>query len=389
MTDDATLRERLREASGVRPPDADLVRVARRGRRIRLRNVAAIAVSAAILASAVVVPLVALRQVQSDVSTGPAGPTRTVSGSGISAIVPTSWHARVRSTPGLGAPGRGGGVLEATTDRMPASDVAFGSVAWGRSHQRGDLWLWMQEVTAFCPCDGFPVVGSIPPFAADDWLVADPPGSDRETRLQQNEGGYLRPVTIEGRSFLIEALFTRRPAPPGQLAQVNDILASIRVAPLPLVWGLPPVTPVSFTPGRGRTAWEASGGNAAAWASTVAIDPRDLYDAAIYGTLTGTPTHTLGGLRDGEVVINASVWRPSHQVPGPPLRLSLGSVPPEDHWEGMPAPGLWRYRLTGMVGGHYADVSVYVTAHPSGSVFPFAQAMLRRLRFDGRPPPSP
>ncbi len=221
MADDTALKERLHNATHAPERAPGVAPIVRRARMLRSRRVAAAVAVTCLLAVAVATPMRALRHIGQ--ATTPAAGTR-VSAFGISANVPPGWSARIYAVPGYG----GAALYASTAGRLPDGPPLS---AWNAGH-RGGLAVGVVEVTGLCPCPGFPAADSIAAFAAGDWYQPSDGSTPVSYRVFQTNGGYLRPITIDGRSFLVWAtLPSRDAARPSQFQRIGALLDSVRITP--------------------------------------------------------------------------------------------------------------------------------------------------------------
>ena len=367
------LKERIRRALPDEQPAPDLDAVARRARRLRARRVAASALAGVLIVAAVVVPLAALRHLHAPST---AASTRHLQGAGMSVDVPPGWHARIVDLPGLG-----GTSLQASTVPLPRTTAPNWPV--GVPH---GVRVGVVEVTGLCPCRGFRHVETIGGFRSTDWYRPVPIGSNRETRVFQKEGGYLKLVTVgNGRAFVVWASFRWRPAPPHQLRQVDTLLSSIAIDPDPVAPSSGTSSPpVSFDPGDGgQTAWSAAAGEApTAWAWTVPLDTRDVIGAGLSSAFDYYPISTVDHLARGGVVVVATILPKVAGTPMGAWPARLGDAVPQAHWEGGEEQRIARYRVDVPVGrAQVAQVDVYFPTHrPTPRERLLARSILDRLK---------
>ncbi len=385
MSDDTRLKERLQAASSqIAPPPGELPPVLRRARRLRARRWVAGAVAGALILAAVVVPIAALRHLGRGAGLG-ASP---ISELGLSAEVPAGWHARILDLPGLGGPG-----LQAASGPLPEVGAFFDASSPGHGVRVG-----VTEISNLCPCGAFQREPAVAGFRASDWYRPDPVGSDRLTRVFQNEGGYVRLARIGGRSLVVWAKFPSRPAPPALLQQANALLDSVELGPKP-----PPRPPWSagarvwIAPGSSYgSAWSAATGEspteaptATAWSLPLATS--DLTETGLAGAFWFYPLMSVDHLpRDGVIVVATSLPRGQQDggrpLPNTPMRFQLSSASVEQHWEGAELPRVTRYTLQGRVGDRYGMVQAYFgTPHPTASQRALAQTIVDQVAFA---PPS-
>jgi hypothetical protein len=291
----------------------------------------------------------------------PAAPTF-----GITARMPDGWAARTTYHPGL----KGVSLVATTTSvHRAVPPFADGVPIAGPD----DAWVGVTEVSGLCPCGGFAPTTSVGTFAPSDWYRPDPIGSDRETRLFQNEGGYLRLVTVAGRAFVVWAQFPSRPASSDLLAQANDVLASIHIDPS--VGDVGRVRPPELMFGTDLTGYTQG----VAWASNRPFNTEDLVFTGLSGSLTELPFGTLDSLQHHQWLIVATSRRPSAGLLRPlPLHLWQGLI--VRRWEGAPR-GVIYYALSGLAGRRWIDVRAYFGSWaPTVEARFGAQAILDRLR---------
>lgn len=300
----------------------------------------------------------------------PAG--RHVSGFGVSAVAPSGW----RATLAWGS-GNDGVVLSAAprSDTVPRSpiDLAY-------QGNRAAAFVRVVEVTTLCPCSGFD--DAWPRFVPSDWYVPTPRGSDRTTRMWQNAGGYLRLVTVEGRSFVVLAYVGGRPSPSPALATIDAFLASIAVSDP----GSTP-TPASSVDFADSSGWRVMGSDPAtknqmtqAVASTTAFTTDELYFYALYGATPIIPFGSIASLGPTDAVVTVEIRTPSPRFLTRPAQIDLSSARCGRHFEGIPS-NAYQCELTGaMDRTHLLVIDVYSTSPLSASVRQRVQHLLDGLQ---------
>ena len=371
MADDTALKERLHNATHAPDRAPGVAPILRRARTLRLRKVAAAVTVTCLLAVAVAIPLRALRHLGQ--ATTPAAGTR-VSAFGISANVPPGWSARIYAVPGYG----GAALYDSTAGRLPDGPPLS---AWNAG-RRGGLAVGVVEVTGLCPCPGFPAADSIAAFAAGDWYQPSDGSTPVSYRVFQTNGGYLRPITIDGRSFLAWAtLPSRDAARPWQFQRIGTLLDSVRIAPeadQPDASTLP----VRFDGSSGSTGASTNASGGTAWASSTAFATDDLIQAGLSGQLAPWPNLTLQSLGPDDVVVVAWTRRGNaYGIMAPssndPLSLRLADARKTLPFEGEPRAPL---RLAGLDGGVPAVVNVYFgSRQPPSATRALTRSLLHRL----------
>ena len=269
----------------------------------------------------------------------------TIASHGISATLPPGWHGRA-----------GHGFLEAATVPLAPERGYIGTSTRPRL-RRGDVLVTLFENT-----------GAIGLTA----VSRRTPGPFRARELR---GSAVRNFRVARRVF---SLFveTGRGGAVGRLAQVNALLASLRVRQGDFYPGI--ARPPRFAPARGwhTGATRAQAAEAVnqleAWASTVPyLDP----------PLQLPPRKTLTRMRPGDVVISALAYRddrspPSRARPQPPFRVRSCS------WGGFEgAPRFPVCTIEGDRAGQY-DVELRIffgRARPTRADRARAQAELNRF----------
>jgi len=177
------------------------------------RNLAAVA-AAVLLLAAVVVPLALL----SRLGTGsrevrPGGPA-AIDRYGIRIDVPKGWDGRAFQSGDIR-------YLLLANFEIPEG-VGFASDLRDRL-DRGRMTVFLQELTEQCPCPGFD-------------LLQDPPsiGPFDITALEGVPSGHAlarRTFTVHDRWFELWVEFGTEPAPAPRVSEVNEALATLRIAP--------------------------------------------------------------------------------------------------------------------------------------------------------------
>jgi hypothetical protein len=276
----------------------------------------------------------------------------TIGSHGISAALPAGWHGRA-----------GHGFLEAATVPPAPERGSIGTSTRPRL-RHGDVLVTLFENTGAIGLTG--VSGQAP----------------RPFRARELRGSAVRNFRAGRRVF---SLFvqTGRGGAVGRLAQVNRLLASVRVRQGDFYPGT--VRPPRFVPARGwhtgRTkAQPAEALNrVAAWASTVPY---------LDAPFQIPPHRTFARMGPHDVAISVTAWRddrspPSRRRTQPPFRLSSCTW---GGFEGMQANRVL-CTIEGRRAGQY-DVELRIffdRAHPTRTDRARAQAELYRLRLPAWP----
>jgi hypothetical protein len=376
MSSHIDIGAQLRDSAARIPvPAPRLDLVADRAKRLRFRRSIGTGLVVAVLAAGVLVPVVLLSRLDRT-SVQPA--SEQLDGHGINLSLPDGWQGRLTYYEGMAGP-----IVEATNfplppfgDQFPASSEAAMSL--------DDAAVGIYEVTGICPCDGFEHV--VLPVTLNGFVATgETSGPDDHTILE-------RAVQIEGRSFVIRAEVGSRPATEAAVAQLEQLIGSLRLDASPsapdAVASGDPVPPL-FAPNEGwRTASmativgparDAAANAPRAWAANVPFATEDLLNIARYDSL-GLPQDTLRTMPADGIAINVDVLPArffSHVSHGP---ISLADASFNDTWEFQPASNVPQYRIQAFVNGQAVQVDVYFgTQSPSGALMDAAQAELDGL----------
>jgi hypothetical protein len=234
---DERLREGLRRAAdGARfEPEAWAPSVSRRsgGRPfLRTRPVSrwvTVAVTAAVLLAGIGVPLALLSGLGGGDSVPGAGPDDTpLSGSGLHLTIPEDWYGRAVGPEGAML----GPVLQASNRPLidvPDDDLAS---ATRRELEPGQVAVVLIDYTETRAGLGFQA-GDDPDFPVEQLPISIRPGDFQQSFEGVDSSHHFarRTFGVNDRSFDLWVEFGENPAPDALIAEVNEVLATLRVDP--------------------------------------------------------------------------------------------------------------------------------------------------------------
>jgi hypothetical protein len=415
---DTRIRDELRR---IPAPGPDLGRVRRRAHSLRVRRGLTAVLATALIGAGVGGPLWLLTP------RGEPPPDRNGSGAdpstGLLATAPEGWDIRVVEAQGYPA------VLQAANTALPdarsTDDVTL-------SGFRFELVAGQVAVIVLDQTEQI-IPEDVDAGEARAWRWEDFPSSDGPIALTRDdlaleaggEGQAVHPdhafarwqVFLGGRALDLWVDFGASDPPDSLLAEVNKMLATLRVSPqeaqpdpviiigpAPAPWetGWPPPT---FEPAPGW--YLASTGTVdpeaelipITWAANVPFSQADLAEARIAGSLGFPPAETLRTLDADQIALVALLWSadrrnaptgPDQNFPTRELPLRLSDADVRSSWEGQVHSDVPEFLLLAWAGGWNLDVRVYFgSQEPSEETLAEAQAQLDRLRLPDPPTPPP